>query len=277
LLYSINTYHHQLPLLKKKKKQPANTVVVLDTYLSPPTPAVQEEKKQLVIKALVLDKDLSPEQKALNEKIQASQAVTQWVIIDTSADATKEDCPICLCELEEDVVMLSSFKGHSFHAACISQCSEGGFIKCPICSFLYGMRKGDQPTGTMTVTFHPVGTQTLSGYESCGTIQIVYDFPSGIQGKEHTSPGTPYAGTNRICYLPNNDKGNEVLALLKIAFDRKLTFTIGTSVTNGTPNCVIWNGIHHKTARSGGATNYGYPDETYFERVKSELKSLGVV
>ena len=37
----------------------------------------------------------------------------------------------------------------------------------------------------------------------------------------------------------------EVLALLKIAFDRKLTFIIGTSVTTGKKNTVVWNGIHH--------------------------------
>ena len=33
----------------------------------------------------------------------------------------------------------------------------------------------------------------------------------------------------------------------------------------------MWNGIHHKTNTSGGSTRYGYPDDTYFNRVKLEL------
>lgn len=34
-------------------------------------------------------------------------------------------------------------------------------------------------------------------------------------------------------------------------------------------DCVIWNGIHMKTAMNGGEPNYGYPDPTYFTRVKA--------
>ena len=29
-------------------------------------------------------------------------------------------------------------------------------------------------------------------------------------------------------------------------------FQVGTSVTNGTPNCVVWAGIHHKTSTGAG-------------------------
>ena len=46
---------------------------------------------------------------------------------------------------------------------------------------------------------------------------------------------------------------------MKICFDRKLMFTIGNSVTTGAKDVVIWNGIHHKTNKNGGAANYGYP------------------
>lgn len=35
-----------------------------------------------------------------------------------------------------------------------------------------------------------------------------------------------FSSTVRIAYLPNNEEGKEVLELLKIAFDRKLTFTV---------------------------------------------------
>lgn len=31
-----------------------------------------------------------------------------------------------------------------------------------------------------------------------------------------------------------------------------------------------------KTSRSGGPANHGYPDPTYFDRVRDELKAVGV-
>lgn len=45
----------------------------------------------------------------------------------------------------------------------------------------------------------------------------------------------------------------------------------------GTENCIVWNGVHHKTRTSGGSARYGYPDETYFNRVKQEMALKGVV
>jgi deltex-like protein len=62
-----------------------------------------------------------------------------------------------------------------------------------------------------------------------------------------------YKGTCRVAFLPANKKGTLVLELLKIAFDRKLVFTIGHSRTTGEENVVTWNDIHHKTTMNGGA------------------------
>ena len=74
--------------------------------------------------------------------------------------------------------------------------------------------------------------------------------------------------TTRVAYLPNNEEGKEVKKLIKTAFDRKLVFTIGRSVTTGQDNRIVWNGIHMKTNTSGGSANFGYPDATYLKRVK---------
>ena len=52
-----------------------------------------------------------------------------------------------------------------------------------------------------------------------------------------------------------------MLALLQIAWDRCLTFTIGTSVTTGASNTIVWNEIHHKTESTSNYTGHGYPDE----------------
>jgi deltex-like protein len=93
---------------------------------------------------------------------------------------------------------------------------------------------------------------------------------------EHPNPGVPYHGTNRTCYLPNNAEGRKVRDMLRIAFNRRLIFTVGTSLTTGRQNTVTWNGIHHKTSLRGGPTRFGYPDPTYIQRVTEELATDGI-
>jgi len=61
----------------------------------------------------------------------------------------------------------------------------------------------------------------------------------------------PYSGCRRQAYLPDSDEGREICQLLKRAFDAKLIFTVGRSVTTGQDNSVIWNDVHHKTSTSG--------------------------
>ena len=96
-----------------------------------------------------------------------------------------------------------------------------------------------------------------------------------------------------------------MMQLLVRAFKNRQSFTIGTSITTGRSNTVVWNGIHHKTSTSGGASrsvatllqqtltvvqslnctplldasfhSFGYPDKTYFTRVKEELASFGIL
>ena len=68
-----------------------------------------------------------------------------------------------------------------------------------------------------------------------------------------------------------------MLALLVKAFRRKLIFTVGFSPTRNQDNVICWNGIHHKPNTAGGTSNYGYPDPTYFNRVKNELADKGVL
>ena len=109
---------------------------------------------------------------------------------------------------------------------------------------------GNQPShGTMSCHVEQV---PLSGYDNCGTIVIDYHFSGGIQSAKHPSPGYGYGGTHRTAYLPDNKEGHEVLVLLKRAFNQLLLFKIGTSVTTGATNVVVWNDVHHKTSRHGG-------------------------
>ena len=196
----------------------------------------------------------------------------------------REKCSICLCEFYEDifieydknpqnekilentsydVILLENCVDHFFHIECLNNLmGDKNNFKCPICSKIYGTLIGDMPEGTFYAYITP---DRCSGY-TCDTIVINYYFKNGQN----------YTGTTRVSYLPNNKEGREVLALLKVAFDRKLTFTVGTSVTTGRKNTVVWNGIHHKTSLFGGPTRFGYPDKSYFNRVKEELAAKGV-
>lgn len=51
---------------------------------------------------------------------------------------------------------------------------------------------------------------------------------------------------------------------------------MGTSVTTGATNTVVWSGIHHKTNTHGGSSHFGYPDPTYLNRVTLEMADRGV-
>lgn len=68
----------------------------------------------------------------------------------------------------------------------------------------------------------------------------------------------------------------KVLELLKVAWMRRLIFTVGTSSTTGEPDTVVWNGIHHKTEMMSNLSGHGYPDPNYLDNVLSELASQGV-
>ena len=145
--------------------------------------------------------------------------------------------------------------------------SNAQHLKCPICNTIYGTLTGDMPPGEMKIKHIKKSCDSYN----CGTIQINYRFPRGTQN------GIQYSGTDRVAYLPNNEEGNKILQLLQISWERKLTFTIGTSVASGRTDAVIWNGVHHKTRMNGGATQFGYPDPGYFTRVAEELAAKGIL
>ena len=159
---------------------------------------------------------------------------------------TDQKCSICLCDFTNRKTLDKC--GHSFCSRCIDEAFKHQ-KKCPICYEVY-FSIGNQPPGEMTESYD---YRVLPGCRwHCGQILISYTFPDGIQGPDHPHPGQPYTGTRRTAYLPDNREGVKVLRLLRKAFEQKLTFTIGRSKTTGQDDCVIWNGIHHKTSPIGG-------------------------
>ncbi|CAD5234880.1 unnamed protein product [Bursaphelenchus xylophilus] len=195
-----------------------------------------------------------------------------------------EGCPICLLDMcdgdpsnvgrPNGVVKLNRCP-HYFHRNCIIQWFSTK-PQCPACNTWYMLTHGNQPAdGRMTV--ETISRGRLEGMSNVrGYIRIKYYFPDGVQSNVHPRPGVPYHGISRTCYLPNTDEGHEIAELLQLAFDRRLVFTVGDSVTTGQRNIVTWNGVHHKTSRSGGPTNFGYPDPTYLDRVRRELAAIGI-
>lgn len=111
----------------------------------------------------------------------------------------------------------------------------------------------------------------LPGTNSERTIIIQWRFPPGI-----TENGIRYCGDARIGYLPDNEWGKDILRMFCVAWERRLMFTIGYSITRAIDNCIVWNGIHVKTSPSGGTSMFGYPDETYEQRVRMELNLKGI-
>ncbi|KYO31997.1 putative E3 ubiquitin-protein ligase DTX2 isoform C [Alligator mississippiensis] len=205
-----------------------------------------------------------------------------------------EDCIICMEKLAspsgysdayeckiirpETVGRLAKCQ-HTFHLLCVlamyTNGNKDGSLQCPSCKAIYGEKTGTQPKGKMEVSTFP---RSLPGHEDCGTIQIVYHISRGIQGPEHPNPGMPYTarGFPRYCYLPDNEKGKKVLELLKVAWKRRLIFTVGTSSTTGESNTVVWNEIHHKTEMDSNLSGHGYPDPNYLDNVLAELAAQGV-
>ncbi|XP_066868097.1 probable E3 ubiquitin-protein ligase DTX2 isoform X4 [Kogia breviceps] len=178
--------------------------------------------------------------------------------------ALDEDCIICMEKLSmasgySDATDSKTFGpvavgrlakcSHAFHLLCLlaMYCNgnKDGSLQCPSCKTIYGEKTGTQPRGKMEVFTFQV---SLPGHEDCGTILIVYNIPHGIQ----------------------------VLELLKVAWKRRLIFTVGTSSTTGETDTVVWNEIHHKTEMDRNVTGHGYPDPNYLQNVLAELAAQGV-
>ncbi|KAK6736185.1 hypothetical protein RB195_019076 [Necator americanus] len=190
----------------------------------------------------------------------------------------EDDCVICLCPLFESGEVSELPCAHQFHKSCLEEFLRNPSTKkrCPLCLRYLELPLGNQPSeARMSIT--KVKHIKLPGHEDCGFVyEITYNVPNGIQDETHIRPGKPYKGTFRRAYVPGTSEGTKVLRLLKFAFDRRLIFTVGDSLTTGAKNTVVWNNIHHKTNISGGPLHYGYPDPDYLSRVKEDLSAMGV-
>ncbi|XP_055604063.1 protein deltex [Uranotaenia lowii] len=216
----------------------------------------------------------------------ASDMISRFVrVVEPPQWPHAQPCPMCMEELRHNghnpTVSLSRCQ-HLMHLNCLNELILGQqhqhrkkdsqkslYIECPICMSVYGEKIGDQPPGTMSWIVIP---RSLPGHEGQNTIQITYNIASGIQAQEHPHPGRAFfaVGFPRTCFLPDGLLGRKILRYLKIAFDRRLLFSIGRSATTGREDVVLWNGVEHKTQYSM------YPDPQYLQRCLQQLVHLGV-
>jgi hypothetical protein len=190
------------------------------------------------------------------------------------ADASLTTCSICYDKNSEEhpLIELRQCQNHAFHYKCLQTWFQEKPI-CPVCRQSFGLVFGNQPlNGTMKVSLLPY---SLPGFLHYATIQIDYHFPASFQEQCHPTPGAPLEEDSRRAFLPNNDTGKKILSLLQVAWQRRLIFTVGVSLTHGPSGGerIVWNGIHHKTNIAGA---HGYPDNSYFSLVLQELASVNI-
>lgn len=205
----------------------------------------------------------------LEASVQSGSGAEAKELVAVGSSQEEENCCICLDAFTNKIITKCK---HSFCKDCWDRAMAVN-PQCPICKTAFGKMEGNQPEGTMTHTITDHLHLPGFGYQ-CGTIEINYYFPGGVQSDNHPNPGQRYTGTSRTAYLPDNPEGREVLKMLQRAFKQKLTFTIGESRTTGQKNTVTWNDIHHKT--STHSPPFGYPDPDYLGRVKAELRAKGI-
>jgi len=192
--------------------------------------------------------------------------------LEKPATIPKEDCPICLEDFSSStgVVQIKAC-GHAFHLECIKDCINRE-SRCPICRVAIGEPQGKAPSGSMNINLLQ---DRCPGFgHNTTTIEISYDLPGGTQMEYHENPGQRYHGTNRVAYLPSDQDGCALLARLKYAFMHGLCFAVGTSLTSGQNNVVVWTSIHHKTSLHGGT--HGFPDPNYIYNCNESLDALNV-
>ena len=107
-----------------------------------------------------------------------ASASSASVSASTDADDADADdqCPICMDAFTKPKKLKC---GHQFCTKCIDSAFTHKSV-CPICGEVYGVLKGNQPDGKMSVS-NDYSAQ-LPGYPQAGVIVINYHFNDGTQG-----------------------------------------------------------------------------------------------
>ena len=166
---------------------------------------------------------------------------------------------------------------HVFHIGCIHRWLSDKST-CPVCRKSLFTITGFQPRSPLSlfeVLESP--TECLQGYPECGSLTLKFHVAPGTQTSDMPMPGEPYFGMNLTCFLPNNSEGQEIVRLFRIAWNRGLLFRVGFNPNTRRMDCVVPNGFEFKVRQDGGIMAHGYPDPSYMNRLKCDLKDVGVL
>ena len=94
--------------------------------------------------------------------------------------ANADPCAICLDEKVDNPKKLQC--GHIFCTTCIDSYFKTVKPVCPVCGTVCGTIQGDQPPGG-SMSVKELKNVFVPGYPECsGALEILYNFPPGIQG-----------------------------------------------------------------------------------------------
>lgn len=224
------------------------------------------------LQTLILPRDLEAQE-------DLEESIDTYCQLPSHGCVSQQTCAICLETLAKpvqdgdvdfgfnDEVLEISGCHHSFHQTCLARWFEVR-RSCPECLYSCGPVFGFGPRVGKMIWSSDEGL--LPGHlDAKGTLVLSFQFPDGV-----TEEGQKYSGRSVVAYLPENAIGLQILELFKVAFKRRLLFSLGVSLTIG----AYWPtfNVHMKTSRSGGIASHGYPDASYMERVLDELAQNGV-
>lgn len=207
------------------------------------------------------DKLLKDAKKTHNEKI---------IRIDISKDIyaivnTIPECAICLVTRDENnenskwINMICC--KNEIHNECYDSLLNSTCSICPYCHTSLPNHDNIPPFGTMIIRRDK--RQVIFKNNPTKLLYIEYKMDESDK----------YSADHRGAFIPDTNEGNIIMDRLIHAFIIGCVFSIGRSITRGIDNVIVWNGIHHKTSLTG---IYGFPDDTYLNRVSEELDKLNI-
>jgi len=236
-------------------------------------------------------------------------------LVENSSNATagSDQDSVVLCCLQHELKKgerAAMVESHRFHRACISNWFESK--GCPLCPTCKGMAQSktarsqaaasssktaggghlvrigtSQPDGVMKVYLRPdlrvptsYCTDDEEGKEEGKQEEEELNGGTFVMEWTFRDPSEPSVILDqRRAFIPDSrdGRGRRLLERIVKAWERKLLFSVGRSLTNpdAGDNSIIWSGnVHFKTEPLSNESGHGFPDDQYFDRLDAELSAV---
>jgi deltex-like protein len=202
-------------------------------------------------------------------------------VIDVDDEPGNDVCNICFDGFEHESIQIKEAVqikecAHKFHLTCIQRWLAEKST-CPVCRKSLFTIRGYQPKHPNSLFRVEEDATPLSGFPECSTLVLSFHLETGYQSTDMPLPGETFNGLNLTSFLPNNPEGQEIVRLLNIAWERGLLFRVGYNPQTNRMDQVVPNGFELKLRRDGGILFHGFPDPSYMNRLKADLKDVGVL